>query len=118
MIEASKTQLFLIALMVFALSGLELLSLAFIGLYLGFIVNPETILESLSSFNPALSSYLQESISLSSQYIIFGIALVTIFFVKLIFVLLANFYIFKFSTTQQLLLQENLMHQYINQNYE
>ena len=118
MVEASKTQLFLIALMVFALSGLELLSLAFIGLYLGFIVNPDTILESLSSFNPALSSYLQESISLSSQYIIFGIALVTIFFVKLIFVLLANFYIFKFSTTQQLLLQENLMHQYINQNYE
>jgi len=118
MVEASKTQFFLIALMVFALSGLELLSLAFIGLYLGFIVNPETILESLSSFNPALSSYLQESISLSSQYIIFGIALVTIFFVKLIFVLLANFYIFKFSTTQQLLLQENLMHQYINQNYE
>ena len=118
MVEASKTQLFLIALMVFALSGLELLSLAFIGLYLGFIVNPETMLESLSSFSPALSTYMQESISLSSQYIIFGIALVTIFFVKLIFVLLANFYIFKFSTTQQLLLQENLMHQYINQNYE
>ena len=37
---------------------------------------------------------------------------------KLIFVMFANFYIFKFSVTQQLLLQEKLMHQYINQNYE
>ena len=104
--------------MVFALSGLELLSLAFIGLYLGFIVDPETIIENLSLFSPALASFIQDSISLSNQYIIFGIALVTIFLVKLVFVLLANFYIFKFSTTQQLLLQEKLMHQYINQNYE
>ena len=118
MVEASKAQFFFIALMVFVLSGLELLSLAFIGLYLGFIVNPEIIMGNLSIFNPALALSIQESIPLSNQYMIFGIALVTIFFVKLVFVLSANFYIFKFSTTQQLLLQEKLMHQYINQNYE
>jgi len=118
MVEASKAQFFFIALMVFVLSGLELLSLAFIGLYLGFIVNPEIVMGNLSIFNPALALSIQESIPLSNQYMIFGIALVTIFFVKLVFVLSANFYIFKFSTTQQLLLQEKLMHQYINQNYE
>lgn len=117
MVEASKIQFFFIALMVFALSGLELLSLAFIGLYLGFIVNPDTIMENISGFNPSIASYFQE-ISLSNQYIIFGIALIIIFFIKLVFVLSANFYIFKFSTTQQLLLQKKLMHQYINQNYE
>ena len=118
MVEASKIQFFFIALMVFALSGLELLSLAFIGLYLGFIVDPETIIASLSGFYPELATFIQTSIPLSNQYIIFGIGLITTFFVKLVFVLLANFYIFKFSTTQQLLLQEKLMHQYINQNYE
>ena len=118
MVEASKVQFFFIALMVFALSGLELLSLAFIGLYLGFIVDPETIIASLSGFYPELATFIQTSIPLSNQYIIFGIGLITTFFVKLVFVLLANFYIFKFSTTQQLLLQEKLMHQYINQNYE
>ena len=118
MVEASKIQFFFIALMVFALSGLELLSLAFIGLYLGFIVDPETIIAGLSGFYPELATFIQTSIPLSNQYIIFGIGLITTFFVKLVFVLLANFYIFKFSTTQQLLLQEKLMHQYINQNYE
>ena len=118
MVEASKVQFFFIALMVFALSGLELFSLAFIGLYLGFIVDPETIMAGISGFYPDLASHIQTSIPLSNQYIILGIGLMTTFFVKLVFVLLANFYIFKFSTTQQLLLQEKLMHQYINQNYE
>ena len=118
MVEASKLQFFFITLMVFALSGLELFSLAFIGLYLGFIVDPVNIIERISIFLPDLATNIQANISLSNQYIIFGIGLITTFFVKLIFVMFANFYIFKFSVTQQLLLQEKLMHQYINQNYE
>tara|TARA_B100000787_G_C16193173_1_gene298850 strand:+ start:780 stop:2513 length:1734 start_codon:yes stop_codon:yes gene_type:complete len=118
MVEASKLEFFLITLMVFALSGLELLSLAFIGLYLGFIVDPASIIERISIFLPDLATNIQANINLSNQYIIFGIGLITTFFVKLIFVMFANFYIFKFSVNQQLLLQEKLMHQYINQNYE
>jgi ABC-type bacteriocin/lantibiotic exporter with double-glycine peptidase domain len=118
MVEASKLQFFFITLMVFALSGLELFSLALIGLYLGFIVDPVSIIERISIFLPDLATNIQANISLSNQYIIFGIGLITTFFVKLIFVMFANFYIFKFSVTQQLLLQEKLMHQYINQNYE
>ncbi len=118
MVEASKLEFFFITLMVFALSGLELLSLAFIGLYLGFIVDPASIIERISIFLPDLATNIQANINLSNQYIIFGIGLITTFFVKLIFVMFANFYIFKFSVNQQLLLQEKLMHQYINQNYE
>jgi nitrate reductase NapE component len=119
MVESSKTKFFLISLMVLTLSGLELLSLALIGVYLGFIVNPISITEnSLNSLSPILVNFIQENLSLSSQYIFFGLILLGVFLIKLIFVLFANFYIFKFSTTQQLLLQEKLMSRYINQNYE
>ena len=118
MVESSKTRFFLISLMVLTLSSIELLSLALIGVYLGFIVNPISITDSLSSFSPILANLIQENLSLSSQYIFFGLILLGVFLIKLIFVLFANFYIFKFSTTQQLLLQEKLMSRYINQNYE
>ena len=93
MVEASKLEFFFITLMVFALSGLELLSLAFIGLYLGFIVDPASIIERISIFLPDLATNIQANINLSNQYIIFGIGLITTFFVKLIFVMFANFYI-------------------------
>ena len=90
MVEASKLQFFFITLMVFALSGLELFSLALIGLYLGFIVDPVSIIERISIFLPDLATNIQANISLSNQYIIFGIGLITTFFVKLIFVMFAN----------------------------
>src|SRR6056300_1483810 len=118
MVEATKMNVFLIVLIVLTLSSLEILSLAFIGIYLGFIVDPESIMNNLHSFNPLLASSLKENISLSNQYILFGCALVGIFLIKIIFVLSANFYIFKFSINQQLLMQEKLMGRYINQNYE
>lgn len=118
MIESSKAKFFFIGLMVLALSSLELLSLALIGVYLGFIVNPISITNSLNSFSPMLVNLIQDNLSLSSQYIFFGCVLLAVFLIKLLFVLFANFYIFKFSTTQQLLLQEKLMSRYINQNYE
>ena len=118
MVEATKMNLFLIGLIVLTLSSLEILSLAFIGIYLGSIVDPESIMNNLHSFNPLLASSLKENISLSNQYILFGCALVGIFLIKIIFVLSANFYIFKFSINQQLLMQEKLMGRYINQNYE
>lgn len=118
MIEASKIKLLIIGLMVLALSSLELISLALIGVYLGFIVSPTTIMGDLSSFSPMLGELINENLSLSSQYIVFGLILLGVFLLKLFFVLFSNFYIFKFSTTQQLMLQEKLMSRYINQNYE
>ena len=68
MVEATKMNLFLIGLIVLTLSSLEILSLAFIGIYLGFIVDPESIMNNLHSFNPLLASSLKENISLSKLF--------------------------------------------------
>ena len=85
MVESSKTKFFLISLMVLTLSSLELLSLALIGVYLGFIVNPISITDSLNSLSPILVNFIQENLSLSSQYIFFGLILLGVFLIKLIF---------------------------------
>ena len=118
MIESPKSKLIFLCLMVFLLSGVELFSLALVGVYLGFVVDSTQVMAKLDSFQPMASTYINEMLPLSSQYIIFGIILVGIFLVKLFFVLYTNVYIFRFSVQQRFLLQAKLVSRYVNQTYE
>jgi ABC-type bacteriocin/lantibiotic exporter with double-glycine peptidase domain len=49
---------------------------------------------------------------------IFGISLVIVFTLKLLFFIFQNFLLFKYSLNLQLILKQKLMHSYLNLNYE
>jgi ABC-type multidrug transport system fused ATPase/permease subunit len=101
---------------ILAIGLFELLSLALIGGYLGFIVNKSEVLPYFDnlgvfgSFFTAQDSY--------SQYLILGTLLFATFLIKFVVILIGNYQIINFGLKQQVRMQKIMINNYLSQSYE
>ena len=107
-------RIYLVSLVFVLSSSLDLIGLGLIGAYIALISNPDGFRELLlDSFNDFLSRFSDQEL-----LILFGLALLIIFFVRLLAILLSNYIIYKFSADQMVNMQERMMSIYLNQDYE
>ena len=108
-------RIYLVSLVFVLSSSLDLIGLGLIGAYIALISNPDGFRELvlLDSVNDFLSRFSDQEL-----LILFGLALLIIFFVRLLAILLSNYIIYKFSADQMVNMQERMMSIYLNQDYE
>ena len=86
-------RIYLVSLVFVLSSSLDLIGLGLIGAYIALISNPDGFRELvlLDSVNDFLSRFSDQEL-----LILFGLALLIIFFVRLLAILLSNYIIYKF----------------------
>jgi len=115
LLDRDFKRIYFVSLVFVLSSSLDLIGLGLIGAYIALIANPGGFreLEFLDYFNDFLSTYSDQEL-----LILFGLALLIIFFVRLLAILLSNYIIYKFSADQMIKMQERMMSIYLNQDYE
>ena len=115
LLDRDFKRIYFVSLVFVLSSSLDLIGLGLIGAYIALIANPDGFreLELLDYFNDFLSTYSDQEL-----LILFGLALLIIFFVRLLAILLSNYIIYKFSADQMIKMQERMMSIYLNQDYE
>jgi len=96
-------------------SALDLLSIGFIGAYIGLLVSPSFLLEIQNTYLPFEYFY---GLSSEEFILIIGYGLLAIFITKFLAIIFTNFLIFKFANYEQLKIQKHIIESYINQEYE
>ena len=96
-------------------SALDLMSIGFIGAYIGLVISPSFLLEVQNTYLPFEYFY---DLSSEEFILIVGYGLLAIFITKFLAIIFTNFLIFRFANFEQLKIQKHIIESYLNQEYE